>query len=337
MNTLLSLGRGSGLINVEGNELVHYSAPYLEFLRGCLPGASIQVLEHRTDGEVDGILPVAILRHSEYGTVINSLPFFGSHGGPFAADSSSGIRDALLRDLIDLAEELDAASSTLIENPFHPLNDGEIAVSRHTFTEDRIGQLTALPAGGDFEAALFDTFHMKTRNAVRKGLKLSLAVERREDEAAWQWMQGVHEKSISSKGGLHKSMVVFDTLRRSFGSYASLHIGSVAGQPVCGLVSIRYRNTLEYFTPVIDEKWKESQALSALIFCRMTEAAREGCNLWNWGGTRRSQEGVYRFKNRWGAFDRPYRYFNWVRKPEILTVPVLTLQQAFPYFYIYKY
>jgi hypothetical protein len=43
-----------------------------------------------------------------------------------------------------------------------------------------------LPAGGDVEAVLFDTFHVKTRNAVRKGLKLSLAVERREDEASWR-------------------------------------------------------------------------------------------------------------------------------------------------------
>ena len=185
-----TLGRGSELLEAEGNELFHYSAPYLEFLRACLPGASIELLEHRTNAELDGILPVAVLRHSEYGTVINSLPFFGSHGGPFAADSSAGIRLALLRDLIDLAEGLDAASSTIIENPFHPFNDGEIAASRHTVTDDRIGQLTELPEGEDVEAALFDTFHLKTRNAVRKGLKLSLAVERREDEAAWRWVQG---------------------------------------------------------------------------------------------------------------------------------------------------
>ena len=337
MSTIYTLGRGSRFLEVEGNELVHYSESYLEFLRVCLPDASIEVLEHRTDGELDGILPVAILRHPEYGTVINSLPFFGSHGGPLAADSSSGIRPALLRDLINLAEGLDAASSTLIENPFHPMNDEELAVSRHTVTDDRISQLTVLPAGSDVEAALFNTFHMKTRNAVRKGLKLNLAVERQEDEASWLWMQGVHDKSITSMGGLPKSMAVFEALRRTFGSNVSLHIGSVAGQPVCGLVSIRYRNTVEYFTPVVEEKWKESQALSALIFRRMTEVAREGCTLWNWGGTWKSQEGVYRFKSRWGAFDRPYRYLNWIRKPEILSVPFLKLQQAFPYFYIYKY
>lgn len=337
MSTISTLGRASRFLEVEGNKLVHYSAPYLEFLRACLPGASIEVLEHRTDGELDGILPLAVLRHAEYGTVVNSLPFFGSHGGPFGAVSSPGIRPALLRDLIDFVERLDAASSTIIENPFHPLNDGEIAASHHTVTDDRIGQFTALPAGGDVEAVLFDTFHVKTRNAVRKGLKLSLAVERREDEASWRWMQGVHAKSITSMGGLPKSMEVFNTLRRSFSSDASLHVGFVAGQPVCGLVSIRYRNMLEYFTPVVEEEWKESQALSALIFRRMTEASREGCTVWNWGGTWRSQEGVYRFKSRWGAFDRPYRYLNWVRKPEIRSVPVLTLQHAFPHFYLYKY
>lgn len=337
MNKICMPGRGSRLLELEGNELVQYSASYLEFLRASLPGASIEVLEHRTGGELDGILPVVILRHAEYGTVINSLPFFGSHGGPFAAKSSAVIRTALLRALIDLAEGLDAASSTLIENPFHPLNDEEIAASRHTVTDDRIGQFTAIQAGGVVEAALLETFHVKTRNSVRKGLKLSLAVERREDEASWRWMQGVHAKSITSMGGLPKSMAVFNSLRHSFGSDASLHLGSIDGQTVCGLVSIRYRNTMEYFTPVVVEKWKETQALSALIFRRMTEAAREGCTLWNWGGTWRSQEGVYRFKSRWGAVDRPYRYLNWVRKPEILSVPVLTLQQAFPYFYIHKY
>ena len=62
----------------------------------------------------------------------------------------------------------------------------------------------------------------------------------------------------------------------------------------------------------------------------------QGFKLWNWGGTWRSQEGVYRFKNRWGAEDMVYRYFN-KKKEDISEKSLEEFKEKFPFFYLCKY
>jgi lipid II:glycine glycyltransferase (peptidoglycan interpeptide bridge formation enzyme) len=41
----------------------------------------------------------------------------------------------------------------------------------------------------------------------------------------------------------------------------------------------------------------------------MKDASKRGYSLWNWGGTWATQESVYRFKKRWGAWERKYTYY----------------------------
>jgi hypothetical protein len=69
----------------------------------------------------------------------------------------------------------------------------------------------------------------------------------------------------------------------------------------------------------------------------MMETAREGFTCWNWGGTWRSQEGVYRFKNRFGARDMPYRYFHRLLDVSLMTELPSNVAAKFPYFYTIKY
>jgi len=65
----------------------------------------------------------------------------------------------------------------------------------------------------------------------------------------------------------------------------------------------------------------------------MCDAASEGYVWWNWGGTWLSQDGVYRFKSRWGTQDLPYRYFTIVRNSEILKASREELLTAYPGFF----
>jgi hypothetical protein len=237
-----------------------------------------------------------------------------------------------------LLVERDAMAATLIEDPFNPLGDDLIAASGLIVVDDRVGQFTRLPtADSDIEKELLARFHVKTRNAVRKGLRCGQVVQRRVDDAAWAWMQAVHERSISSLGGVPKPRHVFDALRRAFGDDARLYVGAVGDKPVSGLVVVRYRNTVEYFTPVVEEQYRDSQALSATIFSVMKALTMEGATLWNWGGTWRSQTGVYRFKSRWGAEDRPYRYLNVVRNDKCHEYSPVILSRVYANFYLFRY
>jgi lipid II:glycine glycyltransferase (peptidoglycan interpeptide bridge formation enzyme) len=88
---------------------------------------------------------------------------------------------------------------------------------------------------------------------------------------------------------------------------------------------------------VVADEYKDQQALSALVLHAMAEAVVEGREFWNWGGTWRSQEGVYRFKNRFGAIDKTYRYFFRLLQPSLSEMSGSTARQEFPYFYTHRY
>ena len=57
--------------------------------------------------------------------------------------------------------------------------------------------------------------------------------------------------------------------------------------------------------------------------------------LWNWGGTWLSQNGVYQFKSRWGTKDYPYFYHVRVVDPAGMLEEVREdeLLASYPYFY----
>lgn len=315
-------------------DLFHYSDAFVSFLASALPKAELVTLE----GPDDTRMHVAVCHDRRFGKVANSLPFFGSHGGPSPIAGAAGKRE-LLSKFFQWASDNNIASATVIENPFDPFDEAMIAVSGLESVDDRIGQFTKLPASDsdDLDDALFSLFHTKTRNAVRKGQKLDLEIVNSVDQADWDWMQTIHAASISSLGGVVKGQSIFAALRKSFGDDARLHVAFHKGRPIAGLLSIVYGNTIEYFTPVVDPEYRDSQALSAIIFEVMKQGSAAGLRFWNWGGTWRSQDGVYRFKNRFGAFDRPYRYFNRVFDENLLKAPREDILRAFPFFYVYRY
>jgi hypothetical protein len=71
----------------------------------------------------------------------------------------------------------------------------------------------------------------------------------------------------------------------------------------------------------------------------MRDGVADGVTRWNFGGTRPSQEGLYRFKRGWGAVEYPYRYYvsahgdaDAVRRqsPD-------SLREAYPWYYVFPY
>jgi hypothetical protein len=316
------------LLNTIDNPLVHYSDCFTSFLRQALKNTKVEVLESRRNGDLVGMMPVAVCTHETLGTVINSMPFFGSHGGPVAIDEMAQLE--LLGRIPGLIAKHKPRCATIIENPFLPLNEKELIGQGFNICDDRVGQFTPLPPS-------MDHFHIKTRNAIRKGQKLQQNIQLANSLEDWQWMQSVHERSISRLGGIPKTLGIFKALRDSFGASAQLWIGSIGRHRISGVVVVRYRRTVEYFTPVVDEEYRDTQALSATIYEVMQQSALKGSTCWNWGGTWRSQDGVYRFKKRWGARDYIYRYFNKICDASIKDDSIVDLTSAFSYFYLFRF
>lgn len=337
----LSLGLIDEINQASATPLIYYTSGFLRFLLAVAPDVRFSNLVAMKGDRAVGFLPL-LVQHQHGRVVVNSLPFYGSHGGPCVrADLADlqAVRAALLHAAFEHARASKAASLTIIENALDPLDDAAIGEVDLDVLDDRIGQFTRLPKAVKSTEDILAIFHQKTRNAVRKGYLSNQVVREVTDIASLQWLQQVHADAIGKLGGLAKGMAVFEKLveHLPLGQSSRLFIGHVDGQPVSGVLVLLFGRTVEYFTPVVTEEFKNEQVLSALIVEVMRHLIAEGYNLWNWGGTWRSQEGVYRFKSRFGATDHPYRYVGKVFDEQGLRHIKSEHPSAFPYFYLYRY
>lgn len=293
-------------------------------LLGCRQQGLVAIDEA---GNIRAALPLMAM-DGPFGTVLNSLPFYGSNGALIGEDPAA--RAELVAAYREILMAPTMAASTLIENPLAPGGAGGL---EYDLTDERIGQLTPLPLSGDREAALLQSFHYKTRNMVRKADKQG--VEILIDNDALPFLVATHEENMREIGGLAKSRRFFDILPQYFrqGQDYRLYVARLDGEPVAALLVFFYNRTVEYYTPVVRKEHRESQALSGTIFRAMCDAASQGYAWWNWGGTWLSQDGVYRFKSRWGTQDLPYRYFTSVHNPAILKASRAELLAAYPSFF----
>jgi Acetyltransferase (GNAT) domain len=322
--------------------LVYGSLAYLQFLEHAMPGARLHYLALRQQDRLLAYLPLALRQGGDGRKVVNALPFYGGHGGPWIAPGveRESAQRALLGAALDWTDELGAAAITLVENPLMPIETGVLDELGLQVVDERIGQISWLAqAGARDESALFAAMHVKTRNATRKGLAQNMRVQLRTDEEALTWLQAIHETSIRALGGTPKSMAVMHALVGAFplGKGSLLYTGSISGQIAAALLLLVHHDTVEYFTPAVAPEHRDRQLLSALILHSMREQMARGARLWNWGGTWLGQTGVYRFKHRWGARDLRYRYLNRIFDDSLRREPAPALAVNHPFFYVRNY
>jgi len=308
--------------------MLYHSPKYrhlLVELLGCRPlGAAV------FDG--DELVGIAAVMESggPHGRVLNSLPFYGSHGGLLART------DDARRMLGDWYRNLVAgdgiAAATMVENPLAPGTSVDGVAG--DFADERIGQLTPLTAGKAEPDALMASLHSKTRNMVRKAASSGITVGT--DAGQLEALARIHGDNMRAMSASPKPDRFFDLVPRLFeeGEEWQCWVGWKDGEVAAALLVLHFNGITEYFTPAVREEHRSSQALSLVIFEAMRESARRGMRWWNWGGTWRSQESVHRFKSRWGTVDMPYRYRTVVRNRALLSLSPDELLAGYPYFYV---
>ena len=309
--------------------MLYYSLKYRDLV------ASITSAEPRyylaiENEKITGILPL-MQKEGKLGKVINSLPFYGSHGGVIADDEETKKR--LLDHYIEIVSDEDISAATLIENPFssdNQLNEN-IPCNEKDF---RIGQLTNID--GDFTDLedLMTKFHYKTRNTIRKSLKSDVKISVEND--MFKFLEDTHKENMDSIGGLAKSHTFFELTENLFEANHDfkIYVARYEGQPIAALLNFYYGNVVEYFTPVIVKEFRNLQSLSLLIAQAMLDASQNGFKWWNWGGTWSSQEGVYKFKSRWGTSDFNYNYYTIINNKEIYNSSKEVLLEEYAGFYV---
>lgn len=331
------------LVLSRSDSLIYASLAYRNFLNTILPHSRALYLVALDAGRLVGALP-AFLSHSRaHGKVLNSLPFFGSHGGVVAAPDvadPSALKGCLLRAFVDLAQREAVRSCTIISSPFeeHPQIYSE--TFRPTHQDSRVGQFSPLPSSLDGTALaerLMQSFHQKTRNMVRKGLSGGFKFRRSVADDDLAWLQQVHEQNMIAAKAPPKSVAVLRALQGCFSSNHCIYIAEFGNERIAGLLVVYFNGRAEYYTPAIIERFRSQQVLSYLIFHAMQDAAQKGCREWDWGGTASHQLGVYRFKKRWNAIDRPYQYYVKLLDPTLEQADISELSSEFQYFYLFPF
>lgn len=307
------LGQYERLLQESPVAMFNHSLRYREFLKAILPEATDHYLCAFQGDELVAVLPTFI-KEGPYGAVVNSLPFYGSHGG-FVSREHTGdeVFEALILALKTLCEKIGAFSCTLIESPWDR-DKGKYDRLNANLFDDRIGQITQLPTCGAPDTLadrLLRMCHQKTRNVVRKGMRGGFDVSHEGSASTMAAMHAIHEENILAIGGLAKPLSVFQSIANVFvyNNDYRLYIASKGDQIISALLVFYFKDTVEYFCPATVKEYRSAQPLSLLVFTAMQDSILErGSRYWNWGGTWLSQTGVYQFKARWGAMDFPYRY-----------------------------
>lgn len=330
------------LLSVE-NSLLYASLPYRNFLLRLLDNSRPFYLLAFEQDRIVGALPAFLKHNSRLGNVLNSMPFYGSNGGPIVASQATHktvIQKALLEAFLALAQENQVISSTLISNPLEPLVEFYDSCLQSSLRDERIGQITSLPINPGSSEMLKETlmvgFHKKTRNAIRKAQGSQVVVRHAESLEALQTLAMLHQKSMTAIGGSVKPWPVFAALRETFvydRDYL-LYLAEKDEVAISALLVFFYNRVAEYYIPATDEGARIYQPMSLLVYEAMQEAVRRGCLYWNWGGTWLSLSGVYNFKSRWGTRDYSYYYYVHVWDESILLQSKQVLLKEYPYFYV---
>ncbi len=250
-----------------------------------------------------------ILKTSEKINLVNAMPYYGSHGGPYGPNKNLYNKLLVLFFEYCISQNIDSSFVALSIEASDLLSE---EIKRKYLIDKRIGQITHIPKHSiNIEDDLFASYHVKTRNAVRKGLKYSnINLTTETEENLLSKIINLHIENISVLNGIPKKLEHFKLLKKFSGTDYKFRMVSycVDDKIACALISLITATTYEYFTPVLNPLFRESQLLSRLIHNELIYASKINLKYWNWGGTWPSQEGVYRFKSRWGAKSLPYYY-----------------------------
>tara|TARA_Y100001958_G_C21202629_1_gene529095 strand:+ start:81 stop:1142 length:1062 start_codon:yes stop_codon:yes gene_type:complete len=260
------------------------------------------------------VLPTFI-KDGPNGKVVNSLPFYGSHGGILSRQPlNNKAKEILFKSLSSLCSDIDAFSCVIVESPLEYdkyLYNSFIA----NFYDERIGQITSFKELGDdndIEDSLLKLYHQKTRNMVRKGIKQNFVLKIDDSANALKKLHQIHNENILSVNGIPKPLKFFESIPTifEFDKDYRIYTASSEGRIVSALLLFYFKDMVEYFTPATLSDYRNQQPMSLLIFTAMCDAIKERkSQSWNWGGTWKNQDGVYNFKKRWGAEDHIYKYY----------------------------
>jgi hypothetical protein len=330
----------AALLAGDGRSLIYASLEYRDFLAEAVEGQADYLAAWKDDALV-GVLPLFTSPDTPIGRVVNSLPWYGSHGGCVVSPGHAAeARRMLLQAYLDHCARLPLLSATLVMPLFEPDQlDAYVAALNPRVVDGRIGQVTEFPeAGPQAEDELMRRFRYPAQ--VRKSFRQGFELIRTDEDWAWEFLFSVHVENMEAVGGKAKPWTHFQALRAKLpAAWRGVSVAMLDGTPVAALLLLYFNKTVEYFTPVIKHDYRPRQPLSFLIWNGMADAMQRGFRRWNWGGTWIGQKSLHHFKSGWGADDHAYSYLTIASDEAVETIRTHQgeLGTLFPYYFCYPF
>lgn len=322
------------------NALFYHSEKYIRLLEKILLDCEFKRILAISNNEILASMAF-VVKKSELGNVVNSLPFFGSHGSVVSLEGTPKFVKKMVFDkFYDFCVKEEVLSSTIIENI--STDDREILESfPYTFKEVRFGNITKLVQNKSVYSGrdLLLTFDGKTRNAISKSRKSGFKFAIEDGDEVIDEIANLHYENMRAKNGISKPQEFFFWIKKIFEPGKDYRIYTARtsnGILAAGALLFYFKNYVEYFVPVIDINFRNLQPLSGLIFEAMVDATEQGkYTYWNWGGSWLSQEDLRKFKSKWGASEFTYQYYVrlYSRGDVLLGTKKETIQNQFPFFF----
>jgi hypothetical protein len=308
--------------------LLYYTTAFRDLLVRLL-NCKTRYLVARDDRGIAGLLPL-VVQGGQHGDVVNSLAYYGSNGGMLTTQPEASA--ALAAAYTEIALDNGTVSSTVIENPLA----GELQGIPHTLVDERIAHLTPLPAEGTREA-VFALIDSSARRNVRKAEAAGITASR--DGTQFDRLYEIHDQNIRALDGLPKDRRFFQLVPEIFerGRDYDLWVARKGGRVIAALLVFYCNGVVEYYTPAVDHEHRSEQPLAVILAEAMATAAGAGMRTWNWGGTWLTQESLRRFKVKWGAEERRYRYLTQLNDDRLLDLSPSEIMAAYPNFFVARF
>ncbi|MGH9265387.1 MAG: GNAT family N-acetyltransferase [Acidimicrobiales bacterium] len=309
--------------------LIYHSLRFRDFLVDLL-GAGPRYGVALGGGGVVGVLPV-MAADGPYGTVLNSLPYFGSNGGVLVATPAAR---AALGAWYDRMAGTGVAAATVVANPLDTGADPPV----HDVADVRIGCMTPLSGEGDPDERLTALIDGSARRNVAKAGRSGVQVDV-DNGSGFGPLEEMHRAGMDAIGGRAKSPEFFAAVQRCFrpGDDYDVYVARIGDEVVAALLVFWYGAAAEYYVPATRPDRRSEQPMAAILHRALVDAAARGLRWWNWGGSWVSQENLIRFKTKWGGIPREYRYWTRVNDGDLLAAEPGRLTEGYPGFFVVPY
>lgn len=303
---------------------------------------------------VDGFLINFFVKNGQWGKVVNSSPFYGSHGGFYNVLEKKMLdyKKVSMDELAQWLTQCDVASITIIENPYSSAVQAtknqdliDILKTRSIIRYDIIKRFSSVKWLENITDpnALMMSYHSKTRNCLRKYLKSGAHIKTYNPECGifnecLLWIADEHKRGIEAKNGVAKPHSYFQSLSEYFQSdRLEVKVSYINNKPVAGLLNFKIDSQIEYWVPVVTEVGKANNAIYGLIDDTLKDAINSNCSILNFGGSWSTQNDLQRFKSRFGSKICDYKYHCFIKSESILNAPSADLLRSYPYFFTKKF